>query len=83
MRASPVYRDGEDWQITHRWCGLDHFTGIHHHYAVSHTGHHAQVVCNQNNGSAKFAADAIDQIREFAPAQSHPAQLSAHQQSAA
>ena len=62
---------------------LDHPAEVHHHHVVGHLGDHAQIVGDQHDGHAVFAAAAGAAARGSAPGWSRRARWSARRRSAA
>src|SRR5450759_3848303 len=44
---------------------LDHPPRVHHHHALAHAGHHAEVVCDQDGGRAEVAVDMAQQVEDL------------------
>src|SRR5580704_6689146 len=47
------------------WAGLDHAPRVHHHHALAHAGHNAQVVRDEDGRSAEFAVDVPQQVEDL------------------
>src|SRR5450756_41816 len=44
---------------------LDHPSRVHHHYALAHAGHHAQVVRDQDGRGAEVTVDMAQQVEDL------------------